>query len=188
MLALTFCFSCLSFSALAADVKEENNDLEFQTIEEAGITREEAAEALGLTPEEAKNVDFYAVTDADHLVLNSGDTHAFNRFTFTDSNTGSNFTVRANQLKFGVIWELPASEPEAILDIGLCTYQNSRVYTLRKNSLAVSSSGDKRLTAQSDWIYDITYGIDYHFVYRLENIEWTGESITSSITMVVGVV
>lgn len=184
MLALILCFSCLSFSALAADLKEENNSPEFQTIEEAGITREEAMEVLKLTPEEAKGVNFYALTNTNQLVFESGDAYTFPRFTFTDYNIGQYFTVNANQLMFGVIWELPSDQPAATLNVDLYPYDEPSAYNIYLSTPSAGSE-DKRLTARSEWI-DTYYGVDYHFVYEADAWAWDPRSVTSSVTVVIG--
>lgn len=186
LLSLVMCFSLSSY-AFAAEPSPSESDVpvQLQSIEEVGISREEAMEALGLTAEEAKDVDFYAVQSQDQLVLNSGDAHTFDKFTFTDYNVGSYFTVNANQLKYGIIWELDASQHAATLRVSLEPYGEDPA-----DSILITTgneSGYRRYTRQSDWI-STYYGVDYHFIYESDAWAWDPASITSSVTMVVGVV
>lgn len=182
-LAIMFCFLLLPFPVLAAET--ENDIPEIQTIEEAGISREEAIEVLGLSHEEAQDVEFYALRSTNQLILNSGDGYKFPTFTFTSYNVGSYFTVNANKIMYGVIWEIASNQPAATLEVKLYPYGEPCAYTAYINS--GNSEGDKRLTTKSNWI-DAYNGVDYHFIYEAK--AWTGDdrSVTSSVTMVIAVV
>lgn len=183
MLAIMLCLWCIPLSAFATEV--EDNIPEIQTIEEAGITREEAIEVLGLSHEEAQDVKFYALRSTNQLVLNSGDTHKFPTFTFTSYNVGSYFTVNANKIMYGVIWEIKDGQPAATLEVKLYPYGEPCAYTAFIRS--EMDGGDKRYTTKSEWI-NAYNGVDYHFVYEAK--AWTGDDrpVTSSVTMVIGVV
>lgn len=183
MLALMFCFLLVPFSAFAAEV--ENDSLKIQTIEEAGVSREEAIEVLGLTDEEAQNIKFYALRSTEQLTFNSGDFYEFPTFTFTDYNVGSYFTVNADKIMYGVIWELEDGQPAATLEVKLYPYGEPCAYSAFIRT--TMDGGDKRLTTKSEWI-DAYNGVDYHFIYDAN--AWTGDprSVTSSVTMVIAVV
>lgn len=188
LLVLAMCFSIFPCSAFAAETSSaENVSVQVQSIEDAGISRETAMEVLGLSAEEAKNMDFYAIKSPRQLTFNSGDTYTFPKFTFTGDNIGSYFTVNATKLKYGAIWEIPSSQPACAIDIYLYPYGGGYDYKLRLTSFMDSSTGNKRVTGQSDWI-DTVYGLDYHFSYQTEDSTWGGKEITSSVTMVIGVV
>lgn len=188
LLALVMCISMFSSSAFAVEEipTVDSTSLNVQSIEEAGISREEAIEILGLTPEEAKSITFYALRSSDQLTLNSGDVHTFDKFTFTDYNIGSYFTVNANKLVYSVIWELPSGQPPATLDVDLYPFGESRAYHIHLTS-SMYTEDNSVMSSRSEWI-DTYYGVDYHFIYTADAWEWDLRPVTSSVTMIVGVV
>lgn len=182
-LALGMCFSMQAIPAHAAETVE--NDMNVMTIEEAGFTREEALEILGMTEEEAKEVNFYAVRAINQVALSPGDVWTPNAFSFTGENTGSYFTVNANKIKFGVVWE-PASKTQATQTrIYLWPYgSNVAAGQMYFESSMIGSNGKASKT--SDWI-NATYGLDYHFLYDCYYIGSAAQQATCTITLVVGV-
>ena len=182
MLAIVMCMISTALPVFAAEEKSRNSEI--QPIEELGISREEVIEALDLTEEEAEKAQFYAVNGARQRTFNSGDTYKFPTFTFTDYNVGSYFTVNANKIMYGVIWEIGADQPAAKLSVKLYPYREPCAYTAGINT--TNEDGAKRLTTKSSWIAAYK-GVDYHFVYEARAWEGDTRSVTSSVTMVIAV-
>lgn len=177
-------FTCSAFAAASSESEEPM--MEVESLEDAGISRETAMEVLGLTPQEAENMNFYALKSPRQLSFQSGDTYAFPKFTFTDDNIGSYFTVNANKLIYGVIWEVPSNQPAATIDVELYPYGQPRAYNIHLTT-NLDAEGNQRITGKSDWI-NTYYGVDYHFIYKADAWEWDDRPVTSSVTMVIGVV
>ena len=186
LLSMVMCFSTYTCSAFAAEnLSEETSSVEVQNIEEAGISRQKALEVLGLTAEEAEGVDFYALTSSNQRVFESGDVYTFPTFTFTNNNIGSYFTVNATKLIYGIVWQVPADQPAATLDVELYPSGEPRAYNIHLSTTS-DRVGTQVLRDSSGWI-NTYYGVDYHFVYKAA--AWYGDprSVTSSVTVIIGV-
>lgn len=160
-----------SFSSLAA----ENTDEDFNHLLYGNISREEALEFLGISPEDADKVTVYMVeedvlspsgrlteiTDQSRTYINAGEALVCNPFTFTGTNTGRYRTMKGNQLCYGVIYELPwQSGAGSQLNVSLHAYNGYGAV----HSESFTNLGSTTGSYQSPWI-GITKGLDYNFKY-----------------------
>ena len=190
-LILTFvsCLCAFPLSTLAVDDTPtvESNTLDVQSIEEAGVSKEEAMQVLDVSKDEAQDMEFYLITipaSSDHISIGSGDTHTFPKFSFSGENGGSYFTVNGNQMKYGVKW-WPNSNSAAYLRIHLYKYGHpSYINTMYLTSIGNIGNVQSK---QSDWI-STTKGLDYRFVYNSCYEDGYATPARCSVQIFVGVV
>ncbi len=183
VLAVAMCVSVQIIPASACENVQLPNGI--QTIEEAGISKAEAIDILGVSEEEAKDMKFYSIDTKSRVVLKTGDVWEPSPFTFTGENVGSYFTVKANQLRYGFRWK-PASKDYAtqttvyLFGYGLTGYVSRSFIT----SDRLGSGGTAFVT--SDWI-STKNGLDYHFSYDCYYIGSAAKPAKCTITLIVGV-
>ena len=189
MIALTL-IMCLCFTMQVVPVsaaEPAENDISVMSIEDAGITREEALECLDVTEKEAQDMKLYAITATNHVTLSRGETWTPSAFTFKGENVGSYFTVNASKLKFGAVWQPTGNGGYAVeTRILLFAYNSS----IAKGQLFFSSEdldSNGKASQTSDWI-STTYGLDYMFKYDCYFTGSAAKQGKCTITMVVGVV
>lgn len=159
----------MSGSVYAAEPSENSNVL---TIEEAGISREEAIEMFDLTEEEAERANFYVLEDGDTVsgiqplsAIDSNNPYDSNYFSFSGSNTGSYRTMNGNKMKFRMLWKPNPGDGSEACQVYLHPYgQSYKWQYLFTLASPICSSDSSYRDITSDWI-NIIYGLDYNFIY-----------------------
>ena len=173
----------------AESVPEVQNDNTL-TFEEVGITREEAIEMFELTEEEAERATFYVIEDAATSTeiqplgaIDSNNPYDSGYFSFTGSNTGAYRTMNGNKMKFRMLWKPDAGDGSEACQIYLYPYGQLAIWQyLFTLASPVCSSDTSYRDITSSWI-DITYGLDYHFVYDSYTNHGGGYGIDHRCTM-----
>ena len=148
----------------------ESTDESELALQAAGVSREEAIEMFDLTEEEAENVKFYCMDSSPSSIQSRGVIDVNNpwnpaAFHFTGRNVGSYQTMNGNKLKFRMLWKPDAGDGSQFCDVYLYPYGGSYVYRYLFTLASPIYSGDSSYRDfTSSWI-DITYGLDYHFIY-----------------------
>ena len=168
------------------EVDEENSFSGFEPIQSVGISRQEAIDILGLTAEEAKDVNFYAASVNPNQPFDSG------YFTFSGRNVGAYRTMNGNNLLYAIMWKPLTSDGSQAMQAHLFAYGSSIRVSSAYLSLATTSTGgpnNEYRVYRSDWL-NITNGLDYHFIY--DSYIGSGSSQTvdapCSIRVIIGVV
>lgn len=189
LLALAMCLSIFPCSAFAAETSSsEQVSAKVQSIEDAGISRETAMEVLGLTAEEAKDVDYYVISPMSHVSIGSGEVHEFPKFSFTGDNVGSYFTVNGSKLKVAMIWHpLFSDSVPGIFRAYLYPYGSTNpIHQTFFTTEREPNGANNTWLSQSEWL-NVTRGLDYHFIYSCWRPDISVQ-LRCEVTVIVGVV
>lgn len=167
-IAMILSFMMISpVSVFAAEPVDESE----LALRAAGVTREEAVAMFDLTEEEAEHATFYYVDDSPSSIQTRGVVDVNNpwnpsAFHFTGRNVGSYQTMNGNKLKFRMLWKPDAGDGSEFCWVYLYPYGQNYVYSyLFTLASPVYASDSSYRDFTSSWI-NITYGLDYHFIYE----------------------
>lgn len=167
----------LSVTASAAETPNEGN-------KPAPLTREEAIEMLGLTDEEAENVQIYELTPCDNdqavqvrsIPSTVNDGVYYEDLTINSGFTGAPHVLNGTKTK----WAVSVTAGNQQLFIGMWSYDSSWIYSgYRYNSITDGN------TFQTDWM-PIDYGQTYYFKYHV-NSNISGTIVPFQVRMVLAV-
>lgn len=189
LLAMVMCFTVTTTSAYAAETTPsvESDTLNVKSIDEAGISRDEALQWLGLTEDEAQGVQLYALDATNQVTINSGETHRFPTFTFTGENGGSYFTVNGDRMKVTMRWfprfsdSTPGHFRALIWPYGSITPINQVFITTEWEP----NAGSNVWSNSTDW-FDVTKGLDYRITYYCNRPD-IGTELKCDCTVIVAV-
>lgn len=165
---VTMVLSFMLISPVSVFASESVNESDI-ALQAAGISREEAIAMFNLTDEEAENATFYYIDDSPSSVKtqavtpnNPWDPPAFH---FSGHNVGSYQTMNGNRLQYRMLWKPDSGDGSQFCNVYLYPYgQNYVDRILFTLASPVYGSDSSYRDISSGWI-NITYGLDYHFVY-----------------------
>lgn len=169
--AIILVFTIVSpLSIFAAEPVDESE----LALEAAGVTREEAIEMFGLTEEQAENVTFYLIDESSSssnqsrgVVVDPENPWKPSRFHFTGYNGGSYNTMNGENLIFRVLWKPDPGDGSEFCKVHLYAWGSySPVYSVLltlASPVYIYDTSFRDITSSS---IDITYGLDYRFVYE----------------------
>ena len=203
-LALTFVIVLSSSISVSYAAECDNSDSTFIPLNESTTSFEEAIEYLGLTPEEAENVQLYVaetsgdlsnqqnndiqpcseVTDPSRTYINSGEVFNPGFFSFTGQNRGRYRTLNGSKAKLAYVWKPTSTTQYSQLYTGFFRYGLSSPV---KNFWLYTNNPDSNgyYTGRTDWI-DIEKGWDYNIEYEAKVFQYN-TPITVSICTIIAV-
>lgn len=203
-LALTFVIVLSSSICVSYAAECDNSDSTFIPLNESTISFEEAIEYLGLTPEEAENVQLYVaettgdltnqqnngiqpcteVTDSSRTYINSGEVFNPGFFSFTGYNKGRYRTLNGTKAKLAFVWKPTSTTEYSQLTTVFCRY--GKTYPAHQQWLYTNNPEPSGYYAsQTDWI-DIEKGWDYNIQYDAVVYQYN-TPITVSICTIIAV-
>lgn len=167
----------LSVTSFATEISNEENNT-------TPLTREEAIEMLGLTAEEAENVQIYELTPNDteqtvqvrSIPSTVNDGVYYEDITFSSGFTGSPHVLNGKQVK----WAVKVNAGNQQLFIGMWSYNSNWIYNGYRYDSTINGN-----TFQTDWM-PIEYGQTYYFRYHV-NSNISGTIVPFNIRMVIAV-
>ena len=161
------------FAAFPSFAAEPSSSSDFLTLEEAGMSREEAIEMFDLTDEEATKSTFYVIDDSmfssDIQTFSTIDpTHPYDSgyFSFFGSNTGLYRTFKGAKMKFRMIWKPDPGDGSEACHVYLKPFGQQAIWQhLFTLASPVASDEPGFRTVTTSWI-NIIDGLDYNFIYH----------------------
>ena len=181
VLAFSFVFTSPVFAA------EATTGDGIMTLDEAGISREDAIEALGLTAEEAKQAEFYVLDDPTSItvseVIDIDHPYDSGYFSFTGRNIGAYRTINGRYMRFTLLWNPYPGDGSEACQVYLYPYDQLAIWQyLFTLASPVSTIDSNYRQVTSEWL-DVTYGLDYHFIYDSYTNHGGGYTIEHRCTM-----
>lgn len=173
-ITLSLVFTLLfSFSCFAAE--KSNLPNEYIPLDKTNIGREEAIEALQLTPEEIEKCSLYVVetngdilptsrieiTDSSRTHIDSGEIFNPGFFTFNGTNTGKYRTLNGNKAKLAFIWTQTSTTAPCQMTVQFARYNQVPIWIEHPSNWNPGTN----MTHTSDWI-NIEKGWDYNIWYK----------------------
>lgn len=201
-LTLTFVMVLSSSVCVSYAAECDNSDSTFIPLNESTISFEEAIEYLGLTPEEAENVQLYVeettgdltnqqnndielcseiVTDPSRTYINSGEIFNPGYFSFTGYNRGRYRTFNGSKVKLAYIWKPTSTTEYSQMYTTFCRYGLSNPV----NTLCLYTNNPEPngyYSAQTDWI-NIERGWDYNIQYDAQVFQYNTPITVSVCTI-----
>lgn len=171
-LTLSLILIILGISPTSAFAQETDTNIDNSVlVDESSEYYHEALNVLGISEEEAKECNIYAVDGTKMsqtrgvTIPNNSGFYYFPEFTFSESNGGSYWTCTGNQIKWGVSWHgTYDTNYDLRLGIYLYRYQDTEL-----NHVWLYNDGN---SYTSDWIS--TYAQDHRFTYYCNYLSQSG--------------
>jgi len=192
LLAVIMVISAMPSMAFAEEIPEDaESDIKLITIEEAGVSLEEALKTFGMSKEEAQaeGVDFFVMPLDNPLKINNG-LNDLGTFTFTDYNVGSYRTCNCNKVKIAIQYKPFDGEGGQGCQALAVQFEQyggkvfwDAWYNVALPSATELSNGFFSFPS-SDWI-NVNRNVDYRFIYELRGLGCYEPHYTASVRVLV---
>lgn len=201
-LSLSFALALSTFVPVYAAEGDSSTTILDESQDMPDISFEDAVEYLGLTPEEAQQVQLYVVesdgdvlnlsqggiqplsevTDPSRTYINSGEIFNPGYFSFTGRNVGRYRTMNGTKLKLSFVWKPISTDTLCEVYIQLHRYGVSQdvAHMWLHNDVEHPENYN---VWQGNWI-DIVSGRDYNLIYDAEDFDHTMDVRVSMCTII----